>query len=77
MLKNDLKPVERLVCRCLDPMRTALELDRIALDYMEAGWDIKRGFGGVVILTLVDGEVHFVPSARGIEQIIFERRAKG
>lgn len=75
MPRNDLRPVEKLVLRCLDPMRTSLELDRIALDYMEAGWDIKRGFAGVVILPLVDGEVHFVPSARGIEQIIFERRA--
>lgn len=57
-----------------DPISIGSNLDRIASEFIDIGWDVKRGIAGIVILTLRNGEVHFVPSGRGIEEIIFERR---
>jgi hypothetical protein len=56
-----------------DPFSIATELNRIVSEFIDDGWNVKRGIAGIVILTLQGGEVHFVSSGRGIEEIIFER----
>jgi hypothetical protein len=56
-----------------DPFSIVTELNRIVSEFIDDGWNVKRGIAGIVILTLQDGEVHFVPSGKGIEEIIFER----
>ena len=56
-----------------DPLSVTRELNRIALQLIDGGWKIKRGDAGTVILTLRDGEIHYIPTSKGIEEIIFER----
>ena len=59
-----------------DPLSMITNLDRIASEFIDGGWDVKRGIAGVVILTLQDGKAHFVPSGGGIEEFIFQRRTE-
>lgn len=59
--------------KALDPITIGTELNRIASEFIDSGLDVRRGFAGIVILKLQDGEVHYIPTGKGIEEIIFER----
>ena len=47
------------------------ELNTIAEEYRQEGYQVERGLAGIVILKLSDGEVHFVPSDKYIKQLVF------
>ncbi|HZJ83753.1 MAG TPA: hypothetical protein VFD57_08105 [Clostridia bacterium] len=70
-----LKINSRRLYETSDPLSTLGHLDRIASEYVDGGWEVRRGFLGIVILPLQDGEVHYIPTGDGIEEIIFEGRA--
>lgn len=57
----------------VDPLIVQNELNRIAASEKNAGQKVKRGTLGSVVVELDDGEVHYVPSGRGIECIIFAK----
>ncbi|NLJ41342.1 MAG: hypothetical protein GX352_07020 [Clostridiales bacterium] len=63
----------RRLFKVSDPISIATQLNRIARQFMDGGWQVKRGFAGIVILKLQDGEIHYIPTGKGIEEIIFER----
>lgn len=65
------KVEEYLYSRIFDVATIPSELNRIERAEQEKGHHVTRGIGGSVIVALSDGEVHFVPSGRGIECIIF------
>lgn len=56
-----------------DPFLIQRELNQIAQGYAKEGWKVKRGIIGTVILELQDGEVHYVPTAQGVDEILLER----
>lgn len=66
--------ISRRLYQKSDAISMATNLEHIASDYIAGGWEVKRGIAGVIILALQDGEIHFVPTGKGIEEIIFERR---
>lgn len=49
------------------------ELNSIALEKSQEGYNVKRGALGVVIITFDDGEVHYVPAKESIKVVMFER----
>lgn len=57
-----------------DPLMIPQELNRIANEQINRGQSVRRGPLGSVIISLLDGEVHFIPSGRGIDCVIYERR---
>lgn len=57
-----------------DPLMIPSELNRVAEEQAERGQSVRRGPLGSVIISLLDGEVHFIPSGRGIDCVIYERR---
>ncbi|TCW41618.1 hypothetical protein EDC32_1011284 [Laceyella sacchari] len=64
---------EYLFRRIFDVVTIPSELNRIAAEEEKKGQQVKRGVGGSVIVELTDGEVHFIPSGRGIECIIYRK----
>ncbi|NMB32718.1 MAG: hypothetical protein GX992_00540 [Clostridium sp.] len=70
---SKLTPISRRFLRESNPVSMASELDHLASEFIDNGWEIKRGVAGIVVLTLEDGEVHFVPTGKGIEEIIFKK----
>lgn len=63
----------QLYRRVDDPFLIQRELDQVAKEFMASGWEVKRGILGTVILELQDGEVHYVPTDKGVEEILLER----
>lgn len=59
-----------------EPISIATKLNQIAAEFKSSGWNVKRGIAGVVILTLQDGEVHYIPTLKGIEEVIYKRENK-
>jgi hypothetical protein len=57
--------------KTVDSFDVQSELDKIAADEKTAGQVVSRGVLGSVIVHLQDGEVHYVPSGKGIDCIIF------
>jgi hypothetical protein len=57
-----------------DPVMIQAELKRIAVDEEAAGQKVSRGMLGSVVVELDDGEVHYVPSGRGVECVVFSRK---
>jgi hypothetical protein len=54
-----------------DPLQIASELDKLAKEYEWFDWDVERGPLGTIILKLNDGEVHYIPSEKGIEEHVY------
>jgi hypothetical protein len=54
-----------------DVMQVPGELNAIARQHVLDGFKVARGPGGIVIIKLVDGEVHFVPGDCSITQLVF------
>lgn len=66
-----IKDSESLYMRVVDLLTVPTALDQIAKEYTDVGYEVERGFLGSVVLKLNDGEVHYVPSGRGIDEVIF------
>ena len=56
----------------MDRFSVPRELNLIAQQFKDGGWEIKRGESGAVILPLSNGEIQYIPTANGIEELIFE-----
>lgn len=54
-------------------MRMPWELNAIAKEFEGDGYDVKRAFGGTVVVLLPDGEIHFVPSGIRANQGVWFR----
>lgn len=73
------KVSEELYERVFDVISIPSVLNRIEEELLALGYDrqqIARGVMGAVILRLEDGEVHYVPSSRGVEEIVFKLEEK-
>ncbi|WP_103109482.1 hypothetical protein [Brevibacillus reuszeri] len=54
-----------------DPLKVPGELDSIAQELLDEGTHFIRGKDGIVIMFLDNAEVHFVPSEKGIDGVIY------
>lgn len=55
-----------------DVMRMPWELNAIAKEFEGEGYEVKRAFGGTVVVLLPDGEIHFVPVSGQIKEYVFQ-----
>lgn len=55
-----------------DVMRMPWELNAIAKEFEGEGYEIKRAFGGTVVVLLPDGEIHFVADSGRIKEYVFQ-----
>jgi hypothetical protein len=65
------KEEEYLFERIFDPMNIQAKLNIIAQSESAKGQKVERGPFGTGIVKLENGEVHFFPSGRGIECVIY------
>lgn len=65
------KVLEQVYQTVADVMKMPEELNTLAETYRAEGYRVERGLAGTVILKLDDGEVHFVPGAVSISQLVF------
>lgn len=72
--EHNLQPVSRRLFEILDPVITITRINEMIKAFKQTGWEIKRGIAGIVILTLQDGEIHYIPTLKGIEEVIYERK---
>lgn len=55
-----------------DDMKMSWELNGIAKDFEADGYEVKRAFGGTVVIQIQDGEIHFVPDCGRIKEYVFQ-----
>lgn len=70
---------ETLYERVFDVTSIPSVLNRIEEELLALGYDrqqVIRGAMGAVVLRLEDGEVHYVPSGRGVEEVVFKIEVK-
>ena len=68
-----MREVSRTTYICInDVLQMPSKLNQLAQDFEAEGYEVSRGLGGAVILTLDNGQVHYVPAGDKIQQVIFE-----
>ncbi|MBG9564898.1 hypothetical protein [Brevibacillus agri] len=70
-----IKVAEQVYRHINDPLRTKEHFDAIYRELIDEGYNeqqISRGPFNSVILKLEDGEVHYVPSGKGVDEVIFK-----
>lgn len=70
--RENTQVAERRFYSAKAPISIPEKLNKIAEQYLNNGWEVRRGLAGLVILKLDDGEVHYVPRGKGVEEIIFQ-----
>lgn len=74
---DNLKLYNRRLYKRVDTLNVIGELDKMADEFRAGGWEIQRDPIGIVILELMDGFVYYVPTAGGIEELLFEKLEEG
>lgn len=74
---NNLKLHNKRLYKKVDTLNVMDELDKMADEFASEGWEVQRGPIGIVILELYDGFIYYVPTAGGIEEILFEKTGEG
>lgn len=71
--KVDLKLVRERTYRMVeDAMKMPWELNGVAKEFEAEGYEVKRTFGGTVVVSMSDGEIHFVPDRDRIKEYVFQ-----
>lgn len=71
--KVNLKLVRERTHRVVfDAMKMSWELNGVAKEFEAEGYDVRRAFGGTVVVSMPDGEIHFVPDRDKINECVFK-----
>lgn len=77
-LFDDLEPVELRLSRertyrmVNDMLTMSWELNQVAQEFEAEGYNVKRAFGGIVVIPMSEGEIHFVPETGRIKEYVFQ-----
>jgi len=55
-----------------DMIKMPWELNQVAKKFEGEGYEVKRAFGGTVVIQMTDGEIHFVPDRDRINEYVFQ-----